>query len=140
MHLFTLLSEKFDNDSLSFIPNFFSSENYRFSRTEFFNYWSALEILLGNPERNIRESLVSAYELFFPEEKNIEECKSNPQKTISKLWAIRNQVVHNGEIQVSHGIVRELENTVKSLFHKIFLSRISDKFSISVKVDEYEES
>ncbi|MDP2684807.1 MAG: HEPN domain-containing protein [bacterium] len=140
IHLFALLSKQFAGDVITIIPNFFSSENFRFPRTEFFNYWSALEILLGNPKENIRESLVKAYELFYPEEKKLEDKKNDPQKTISKLWKIRNDIVHNGKIHVDSQIIWDIKSKVKSLFHKILLTRISDKsyFSIKLSVDKQE--
>lgn len=136
IHLFSLLSKQFDGDIITSIPDFFSSENFRFPRTEFFNYWSALEILLGNPEKNIRESLVKAYELFYPEEKKLEDKKDDPQKTISKLYEIRNDVVHNGKIHVDSGVIWEMKHKVKSLFHKILLTRIADKFYFSININE----
>ncbi|NQV13587.1 MAG: hypothetical protein HQ530_04795 [Parcubacteria group bacterium] len=138
IHLFLLLSEQFDGDVITSIPNFFSSENFRFPRTEFFNYWSALEILLGNPEKNIRESLAKAYELFYPEGKELKDEENDPQKTISKLWKIRNDVVHNGKIYVDSHIIWGIKNKVKSLFYKIFLTRMTDKFNFSIKLSEDE--
>ncbi len=138
IHLFSLLSKQFDGDVITIIPDFFSSENFRFPRTEFFNYWSALEILLGNPKNNISESLVKAYELFYPEEKKLKDKKNDPQKTISKLWKIRNDVVHNGKIYVDSHIIWDIKNKVKSLFHKILLTRITDKFNFSIKLSEDE--
>lgn len=132
---FILLSKQFSNDNLRIIPNFFSSECFRFSRTEFFNYWSALEILLGNPEDNIKESLIKAYELFYPEERVLIDRKDDLQKTISRLWKIRNDVVHNGLMYVDSKDIWNLKVTVKDIFYKVLLSRMSHKFPFSINVN-----
>lgn len=134
IHYFTLLSEKFDDDpSLRIIPQFFSSEDFRFPRTEFLNYWTALEILLGNPKGGskepIKKSLIKAYELFYPKEKNL----SIEEKTISKLWKIRNDMIHNGKIHIEEREIWKIKGLVKHLFDKILLARMTDKFLFTIQ-------
>ena len=132
LHYFSLLSEKFDRDaSLRIIPQFFSSENFRFPRTEFLNYWTALEILLGNPARDIIDSLIKAYELFYPEEKNIKM----EDKTLSKLWRIRNKMIHEGRLHVEQKEIWTIKKLVEAIFDKILLARMTDKFYFTIQTE-----
>ncbi|MDD2565795.1 MAG: HEPN domain-containing protein [Candidatus Gracilibacteria bacterium] len=105
---FYLLSNKVRGTNLITASNFFGTDIFRFDSKEYLNYWSAIEVMLGSPETNIKKELISKFNIFFPDTNYIE-----------KFWQIRNEIVHRGRLHVESDDLGEIENISKKLFLKL---------------------